>query len=104
MGEELGFWGSAAVLLLFAVVVFSCFRIASRAADLSGRIIAVGAGTFLGLQVFVNIGVTSGILPNTGVVLPFFSHGISSLLSAFLSLGLVLNVGLQRRDSEVTEW
>ena len=104
VGEELGFWGSAAVLLLFAIVVFACFRIASRAADLAGRIIAVGTGTFLGLQVFVNIGVTSGILPNTGVVLPFFSHGISSLLSAFISLGLVLNVGLQRRDSEVTEW
>ena len=104
VGEELGFWGSAAIIMLFALLVFLCFRIGSRAPDRSGRIIAVGTGTFLGLQVFVNIGVTSGLLPNTGVVLPFFSHGISSLLSAFLCLGMVLNISLQRHDNELTEW
>ncbi len=104
VGEELGFWGSAAILLLFALTVFLCFRTASRASDLAGRLICAGSGAFLGLQVFFNIGVTSGILPNTGVVLPFFSHGISSLLSAFICLGLVLNVGLQRRETEAPEW
>ena len=103
VGEELGFWGSAAIILLFAIIVFLCFRTASKAPDLAGRLICVGSGAFLGLQVFFNIGVTSGLLPNTGVVLPFFSHGISSLLSAFICLGLVLNVGLQRRETEV-EW
>ena len=104
VGEELGFWGSAAILLLFFILVLLCFRTASRAQDLSGRLIAVGVGAFFGLQIFFNIGVTSGILPNTGVVLPFFSHGISSLLSAFIGLGLVLNVGLQKRETEIKEW
>ncbi|MBO4838879.1 MAG: FtsW/RodA/SpoVE family cell cycle protein [Lachnospiraceae bacterium] len=104
VGEELGFWGSAAILALFALTVFLCFRTASKAPDLAGRLICAGSGAFLGLQVFFNIGVTSGVLPNTGVVLPFFSHGISSLLSAFICLGLVMNVALQRRDTENPEW
>ncbi len=104
VGEELGFWGSAAILALFALTVFLCFRTASKAPDLAGRLICAGSGAFLGLQVFFNIGVTSGVLPNTGVVLPFFSHGISSLLSAFMCLGLVMNVALQRRDTENPEW
>ena len=104
VGEELGFLGSMAVILLFALLVFICFRIASKAPDLSGRLLAVGTGAFLGLQVFINIGVTSGILPNTGVVLPLFSHGISSLLCVFICLGLVMNVALQSRGSENPEW
>ena len=104
VGEELGFWGSAAILALFALTVFLCFRTASKAPDLAGRLICAGSGAFLGLQVFFNIGVTSGVLPNTGVVLPFFSHGISSLLSAFICLGLVMNVGLQRRETESPDW
>ena len=101
VGEELGFWGSIAVLGLFAILVFLCFRISARAADQAGRLLAVGTGCFIGLQVFINIGVTSGILPNTGVVLPFFSHGISSLLCTFACLGLVMNVALQRREADV---
>ena len=103
VGEELGFWGSAAILLLFAITVFLCFRTASRAPDLAGRLICVGSGAFLGLQVFFNVGVTSGILPNTGVVLPFFSHGISSLLCVFVCLGLVMNVALQHREIDNSE-
>jgi rod shape determining protein RodA len=103
VGEELGFWGTLAVIGLFAVLVFLCFRIAARAADKAGRLLAVGTGTFIGLQVFINIGVTSGLLPNTGVVLPFFSHGISSLLCMFVCLGLVMNVALQRREADTAE-
>ena len=103
VGEELGFWGSVAVIALFAVLVFICFRIASRAADKAGRLLAIGTGCFIGLQVFINIGVTSGILPNTGVVLPFFSHGTSSLLCMFVCLGLVMNVALQRREADVAD-
>lgn len=103
VGEELGFWGSLAVIALFATLVFLCFRVASRAPDRAGRILAVGTGSFIGLQVFINIGVTSGILPNTGVVLPFFSHGISSLLCVLICLGLVMNVSLQRREGDQAE-
>ncbi len=98
VGEELGFVGSAAVITLFAILVFLCFRTASRARDMAGRLIAVGAGTFVGLQVFINIGVTSGLLPNTGVVLPFFSAGLSSLICVFAAMGLVMNVSLQRSE------
>ncbi|MBQ4425378.1 MAG: FtsW/RodA/SpoVE family cell cycle protein [Lachnospiraceae bacterium] len=100
VGEELGFIGSIAVIALFALLVFLCFRTAARAADLSGRLIAVGAGTFIGLQAFINIGVTCGLLPNTGVVLPFFSAGLTSLWCVFIALGLVMNVSLQRKDPE----
>ena len=98
VGEELGFIGTCAVLLLFALLVFICFRTASRARDLQGRIICAGVGTLLGLQVFINVGVCSGLLPNTGVVLPFFSAGLSSLVCSFTALGLVMNVSLQRLD------
>ena len=99
VGEELGFIGTCAVIFLFALLVFLCFRAAAKAADLEGRIICAGVGTLLGLQVFINIGVCSGLLPNTGVVLPFFSAGLSSLVCSYTAVGLVLNVGLQRDDA-----
>ena len=98
VGEELGFIGTCAVILLFAILVFVCFRVAARALDLQGRVICAGVGTLIGLQVFINIGVCSGLLPNTGVVLPFFSAGLSSLVCTFTALGLVMNVALQRPD------
>jgi len=103
VGEELGFWGSIAVITLFAALVFLCFRVAAKAPDKAGRLLCVGTGSFIGLQVFINIGVTSGILPNTGVVLPFFSHGISSLLCVLICLGLVMNVSLQRREGDASD-
>ncbi len=98
VGEELGFIGTCAVILLFAILVFICFRAAAKARDIQGRIICAGVGTLIGLQVFINIGVCSGLLPNTGVVLPFFSAGLSSLVCTFTALGLVMNVSLQRPD------
>lgn len=103
VGEELGFVGTCAVILLFALLVFICLRAASKAPDIQGRIICVGMGTLIGLQVFINIGVCSGLLPNTGVVLPFFSSGVSSLICVFAALGFVMNVSLQKPELE-TEW
>lgn len=101
VGEELGFIGTCAIILLFAMLVFLCFRAASKARDLQGRILCAGIGTLIGLQVFINIGVCSGLLPNTGVVLPFFSAGRSSLVCTFTAIGLVMNVSLQRKvDSD----
>ncbi|MBQ5954218.1 MAG: FtsW/RodA/SpoVE family cell cycle protein [Lachnospiraceae bacterium] len=100
VGEELGFIGTCAVILMFALLVFLCFRAAAKARDLQGRIICAGVGTLIGLQVFINIGVCSGLLPNTGVVLPFFSAGLSSLVCTFTAIGLVMNVSLQRRTEE----
>ena len=70
---------------------------AMRASDLSGRMICVGMATLLGFQSFANIAVATAIFPNTGLPLPFISSGVSSLLSLFIGMGIVLNVGLQRK-------
>ncbi len=96
VGEELGFIGSCLVIGLLCLIILECLLIARDARDLCGRLIACGAAGILTFQSFVNIGVATGILPNTGLPLPFVSYGLSSLLSNFLLIGLVLNIGLQR--------
>ncbi|MGN0204894.1 MAG: FtsW/RodA/SpoVE family cell cycle protein [Coprococcus sp.] len=96
VGEELGFIGSCVVLGLILLIVLECLHIAKDARDMRGRLIAAGVAGIITFQSFVNVGVATGILPNTGLPLPFVSYGLSSLLSNFLCIGLVLNVGLQR--------
>lgn len=96
VGEELGFIGSCLVIGLLCLIIIECLLIAKDSRDLCGRLIACGAAGILAFQSFVNIGVATGILPNTGLPLPFVSYGLSSLLSNFLLIGLVLNIGLQR--------
>ena len=100
IGEELGFIGSMFTILLFALLVGECLLIASRARDMMGRLIASGMAALLAFQSFANIAVATGIFPNTGLPLPFISSGISSLLSMFIGIGLVMNVGLQRREKK----
>ena len=95
IGEELGFVGSAAVILLLLGIVIECFIIAHRSKYISGRIIAGGMGTLVGLQGMLNIAVATGLLPNTGLPLPFVSAGLTSLVSLYIGMGFVLNVGLQ---------
>ena len=73
-----------------------CIYMAARAKDMAGRLICSGMAALLAFQSFVNVGVATGLLPNTGLPLPFISAGLSSLLSCFIGIGLVLNVGLQR--------
>lgn len=92
VGEELGFIGSFLILCLFAYIVYRCLRIAARRKDISGRLIATGYASFLAFQVFVNIAVATRLIPNTGIPLPFISAGMSSILSAFIGLGLVMSV------------
>lgn len=99
VGEELGFVGSVAVVVLLSLVVFECFRIGKRARDSTGRCIAVGIGVMFGIQSFFNIGVATMIIPNTGLTLPFLSYGLSSLITSFIGVGIVLNIGLQRRNT-----
>lgn len=94
IGEELGFIGSVVVILLFALVVFQCLRMARKAADLQGKVICTGIGMLIALQSFTNIAVATGLFPNTGLPLPFISSGVSSLLSMYLGMGIVLSVGL----------
>ena len=103
VGEELGFVGSMVIIGLLLLLVFECFKIAYRARDLGGRLVATGMGAMIAFQGFVNIGVAVGLLPNTGLPLPFLSAGVSSILSLFIGMGLVLNVGLQRRNSD-SDW
>lgn len=96
IGEEAGFIGSVIVIALLLLLVVECIYLAARAKDLSGRLICSGMAALIAFQSFVNIGVATGVIPNTGIPLPFISAGLSSLLSIFIGIGLVLNVGLQR--------
>ncbi len=99
IGEELGFVGSVLIITLMAFLVIACIRTAARARDMEGRLLCVGMACLIAFQTFVNIGVATRLLPNTGLPLPFISAGVSSLLSIFMGMGLVLNVGLQRKES-----
>ncbi len=95
IGEEFGFVGTCSVIILIFLISIECFMISHKASNTSGRIIAAGTGAALGFQSFINIGVVTYILPNTGLPLPFVSYGLTSLIVSFASIGFVLNVGLQ---------
>lgn len=97
IGEELGFVGACAVIILLALITFECLWIAKNARDLSGTLIATGMAALIAIQSFINIAVATGMIPNTGLALPFVSAGLSSLISMFIGMGIVLNIGLQRR-------
>ncbi len=94
-GEELGFVGTAVIILLLFLIVMECILIGRKAKDLSGRLICCGMGSLIGFQSFVNICVATGLMPNTGVTLPFVSYGLTSLMTLYIGMGFVLNVGLQ---------
>ncbi len=96
VGEELGLLGSALLLVLFAVVVWRTWRAAALAKDLSGTLMCVGVLGMFAFQVFENVGMTMGIMPITGIPLPFMSYGGSATLAGFAAIGLVLNVHMRR--------
>ncbi|AYA99404.1 FtsW/RodA/SpoVE family cell cycle protein [Lachnoanaerobaculum umeaense] len=96
IGEELGFIGSMVVIVLFALIVIECFRLASKAKDLEGKLVCVGFAVLVGFQSFTNISVATGLFPNTGLPLPFISYGVSSLLSLYLGVGLVASVAVRQ--------
>lgn len=97
IGEELGFIGGFSVVLLLFLIVWECLRIAKNAKDLSGTLIASGVAGWIGLQSFLNIAVATGLAPNTGIPLPFVSYGLTSLVSLYGAIGIVLNIGLQQK-------
>ena len=97
VGEEFGFLGSVIVVALILLIAIECYIVAGRAKDMAGMLIAAGMGTWIGFQGFLNIGVATGVLPNTGIPLPFVSSGLTSLVSCYLGMGFVLNVRLQGR-------
>ena len=96
VGEQLGFLGSATLLCLFALLIWRALRIASMSRDLFGMMLASGIAALWAFQLFVNVGMTMGIMPITGIPLPFISFGGSSLLTNFIAVGLLLNVHMRR--------
>ena len=103
IGEETGFVGCCVVIGLLFLIAICCILIARHAKDVGGQIIAGGMAGLIGVQTFINIGVVTGILPNTGLTLPFVSYGLTSLVSLFVGIGFVLNVKLQSPSSEFFE-
>lgn len=97
IGEEFGFRGCFAVIVLLMGIALECVSVARKAQDTGGAIIAAGMGGMIGFQGFLNIGVATFILPNTGLPLPFVSYGLTSLVSLFIGMGFVLNVRLQAK-------
>lgn len=97
IGEELGFVGCIFTILLLFLIVIECLITAVKAQSYAGRLICCGVAAYIGFQTFFNIGVVTWILPNTGIPLPFFSCGITSLITLFTAMGIVLNIGLHTR-------
>jgi rod shape determining protein RodA len=96
IGEEFGFFGSALVLALFALLLWRAIRIASLSKDAFGTYLATGVASMFAIQIFVNVGMVIGIMPITGIPLPFLSYGGTAMLVNFLAIGILLNVHMRR--------
>lgn len=96
-GEEFGFIGCCMIILLEFLIAMECLLVARKARELSGTLICCGMAALIFFQTFLNVSVATGILPNTGITLPFVSYGLTSLVSFCIGIGFVLNVGLQTR-------
>jgi rod shape determining protein RodA len=99
VGEELGFVGSVVLLGLFAIFLWRGLRIAMLSKDLFGTMLAAGVVAMLAFQMFINIGMTIGVSPITGIPLPFVSYGGSSIVTTYIATGLLLNVHMRRLSS-----
>jgi rod shape determining protein RodA len=95
VGEEFGFMGAAIVLSLYSLLIWRALRILTMAKNLYGALIAGGVVAMLMFQVFVNVGMTIGIMPVTGVTLPLMSYGGASVITTFLALGLLQSIHVQ---------
>ena len=96
-GEELGFIGSAGIVLLYLIILMRAFAIARRTSDPYGRLVATGVTAWFAFQIFENIGMTLGLMPMTGVPLPFLSYGGSSMFATLIGFGLLQNVHARHR-------
>jgi rod shape determining protein RodA len=97
IGEELGFVGGLVVLGLFMLLVWRIMAAAAESKDRYGALIATGVAAMIGFHVLENVGMTMGVMPVTGIPLPFISYGGSSLMTNLMAMGLVLNVGMRRK-------
>jgi rod shape determining protein RodA len=96
-GEELGFLGSGLILFFYAIILVRAFTIARRTQDYFGRLMCIGVIAWFAFQTFENIGMTMGLMPMTGVPLPFISYGGSSMFATLIGIGLLQNVHLRSR-------
>jgi len=103
VGEEFGFMGAALVLSLYALLIWRALRILTMAKNLYGALIAGGVAAMLMFQIFVNVGMTIGIMPITGVPLPLLSYGGSSVIVTFLAVGLLQSIHVQARMSALAK-
>lgn len=99
VGQELGLWGGALVIALFAFLAWRGIRIAQRAPDTFGALLALGVSVCIVFQAFINIGVVLQLVPLTGITLPFVSAGNSSLLVSFAAIGILLSVSRETRQT-----
>ena len=97
VGEELGFIGAAALLILYFIVLWRGVEIARGANDMFGRLLAVGITSMLAFHVLVNVGMTTGIMPVTGIPLPLMSYGVSSLTTNIMAIAVLLNIHLRKQ-------
>ena len=91
-GEEIGFLGAGLILVLYSIILMRAFSIARRTNDLFGRMVCVGVIAWFSFQIFENIGMTMGLMPMTGVPLPFLSYGGSSMFANMIGVGLLQNI------------
>jgi rod shape determining protein RodA len=96
--EELGLLGAGGIIVLFGLLLWRTLRLAGRSPDLFGRLVAGGVACWFAFQTFVNIGMTLGIMPITGLPLPFVSYGGSAMFANWMAVGLLLNVGRGRAE------
>ncbi len=97
IGEELGFVGAVIILLLYLIILYRGVKIAGEARDNFGSLLATGITSMLTFHVLINVGMTAGIMPVTGIPLPLMSYGVSALTTNMLSLGILLNIYMRRQ-------
>lgn len=100
ISEELGFIGVAIILICLLLIIIRSFRVAQKCKDPFGSLVAIGIASLIGIQTFVNVGGMSGLIPLTGVPLPFISYGGSSLLANLISMGILLNIASHVKRQE----
>lgn len=97
VGEELGFIGGVVLLILYLILLYRGIKIANEARDNFGTLLAVGITAMLAFHVLVNVGMTAGIMPVTGIPLPLMSYGVSSLTTNLIAIGFLLNIFIRRQ-------
>ena len=97
LAEEWGLVGSVFALFAYAIVIFGCLKVASSSADMFGRLISSSIAVLLMVHLFINVGMTLGITPITGLPLPFMSYGGTSMVTLFATIGIIMSIKSHQR-------